>query len=66
VTTKGGDLLERQPGWRARRRSREGQAVAKRPGPFQQRLDVTLSDADSDVETLLARARELRDGLTFR
>jgi hypothetical protein len=26
---------------------------------------VTLSDADSDAETLLERARELRDGLTF-
>jgi hypothetical protein len=26
---------------------------------------VTLSDSESDAETLLERARKLRDGLTF-
>ena len=33
--------------------------------PLRKMGHVTLSDADSDAETLLARARELRDGLTF-
>ncbi len=34
--------------------------------PLRKMGHVTLSDADSDAETLLARARELRDGMTFR
>jgi 5-(carboxyamino)imidazole ribonucleotide synthase len=33
--------------------------------PLRKMGHVTLSDADSDAETLLERARELRDGLTF-
>jgi 5-(carboxyamino)imidazole ribonucleotide synthase len=33
--------------------------------PLRKMGHVTLSDADSDAETLLSRARELRDGLTF-
>jgi len=33
--------------------------------PLRKMGHVTLSDAESDAETLLARARELRDGLTF-
>ena len=34
--------------------------------PLRKMGHVTLSDAGSDAETLLERARELRDGLTFR
>ena len=34
--------------------------------PLRKMGHVTLSDAESDAETLLERARELRDGLTFR
>ena len=33
--------------------------------PLRKMGHVTLSNADSDAETLLERARELRDGLTF-
>jgi 5-(carboxyamino)imidazole ribonucleotide synthase len=34
--------------------------------PLRKMGHVTLSDAGSDAETLLERARDLRDGLTFR
>ena len=33
--------------------------------PLRKMGHVTLTDAESDAETLLERARELRDGLTF-